>query len=430
MLLPIKMKNKPVFLPIADKDLETAILYEANIRQYSVEGTLKEFTKDIPKLKELGVKIIWLMPIYPISTTKKKGVLGSYYAISNYTKVNPNFGTLQDVKELVKTAHEQGMYVLLDWVANHTGWDHIWIKSNPEYYVKNEQGEIIHPKGTDWTDVADLNFDNYQMREDMLRDLKFWITETNIDGYRCDMASMVPYDFWKHAISELRKIKPIFMLAEAWEPELLKNGFEMVYSWDTHHKLNAIAQEKESLTNLDARMEYLQHAYKPNGMVMNFITNHDENSWNGSVKERLGDASETMLALTYCLPGMPLIYSGQEYDMDKRLLFFEKDTIPKIKGNVWNVLKKLGRLKQENIALNGGKSPASYTKITTDNTNIFAFKRQKEEKTLIYVANMCKYEQTFTNVLKGNYFHFMNSENINLQQDSITLKPWEYMILV
>lgn len=421
--------KKNIIFPISNSILETAVIYEANIRQYSSEGTFEQFTKDIPQLKELGVKIIWLMPIYPISTTKSKGSLGSYYAISDYSKVNKEFGNLEDLKKLIHTAHSNGMYVILDWVANHTGWDHIWLKTNPEYYTKNEHGEIIHPQGTDWTDVADLNFDNHQMRADMLADMKYWIKEVNIDGYRCDMAAMVPHDFWKHTISELRKIKPIFMMAEAWEPELIKNGFEMVYSWDTHHKLNKIARGQENLANLDARMAYLETAYKPNGIVMNFLTNHDENSWNGSVKERMGNAAEAMLALTYCLPGMPLIYSGQEYGMNKKLLFFEKDEIPKTKGKEWKVLKKLGELKNNHIALNGGKNPAAYTRFYLNNNEVFAFAREKEGKKITYIANFSPKEQTFTSIAKGVYTNYIQAKEISILQETMTLQPWEYLIL-
>jgi glycosidase len=370
--------NMDSIAPISNEALENAIIYEANIRQYSPEGTFSKFTEDIPKLKELGVKIIWVMPIYPISNTKSKGSLGSYYAISDYTKVNPEFGNLDDVKNLVDIAHKNGIYVILDWVANHTGWDHVWLKSNPEYYTKNEKGEITHTVGTDWTDVADLNYDNLEMRAEMLEDMKYWLKEANVDGFRCDVAGMVPLDFWQHSIAELKKIKPVFMLAEGWEPNLFDNAFDMGYSWDTHHRMNAIAQEKETVKNWDARMIQIDTMYKKDDILMNFITNHDENSWNGSVKERMGDASEAMLALSYCAPGMPLIYSGQEYDMNKRLRFFEKDTISKIKGKVWPLLEKLGELKAKNKALNGGKNPAFYNRIkSSDDKNILIFSREK-----------------------------------------------------
>ena len=245
------------YKPISDVVLETAVIYEANIRQYSESGTFTDFTKDIPNLKQLGVKVIWLMPIFPISETKRKAtggefasliedeterekMLGSYYAVTDFTKVNPEFGTLEDFRALIKTAHENDIYVILDWVANHTGWDHTWLKTNPEYYTQNEAGDVIDPINPDtgeswgWQDVADLNYDNKEMRAEMIEDMLFWITQENIDGFRCDVASAVPLDFWKDAIAKLRAEKEIFMLAEAGEANLVEGTelFDMAYGWD------------------------------------------------------------------------------------------------------------------------------------------------------------------------------------------------------
>lgn len=418
--------------PISDEVLESAVIYEVNIRQYSPAGTFNSFTEDIPQLKQLGVKIIWLMPIYPISTTKSKGSLGSYYAISDYTKVNPEFGNLEDVKNLVQTAHDNDIYVILDWVPNHTGWDHVWLKEHPEYYTKNETGEITHPVGTDWTDVADLNYDNLEMRSQMLDDMKYWLEEVDADGFRCDVAGRVPVEFWQHTIAELKKIKPIFMLAEGWEPELLDNAFDMGYGWDTHHKMNHIAQGIETVKGWDDRMAQIDTLYQKDDILMNFVTNHDENSWNGTVKERMGDASEVMLALSYCAPGMPLIYSGQEYDMDKRLRFFEKDTISKIKGRVWPLLEKLAELKATNKASNGGKNAASYTRInTSDNEKILIFSREKDGKSITFMANLSYKDVTFTTEKEGKSIDFFTKEKISfLKEKQQILRAWEYKILI
>lgn len=416
---------------VTDEALENAVIYEANIRQYSPEGTFNEFTKDIPQLKELGVKIIWLMPIYPISTTKSKGSLGSYYAISNYTGVNPEFGTLEDVKKLVEVAHENGMFVILDWVANHTGWDHHWITEHPEYYTKNDAGEITHTVGTDWTDVADLNYDNFEMRAKMQDAMKYWVKEVNVDGFRCDVAGMVPTEFWENTVAELKKIKPVFMLAEGWEPELLENAFDMGYGWDTHHVMNSIAQGKEGVEAWDKRMEQIDTLYANDDILMNFITNHDENSWNGTIKERMGEASKAMLALSYVAPGMPLIYSGQEYDMDKRLRFFEKDTILKEKGEVWPMLVKLGKLKMENSALNGGKDAASYNRLTTSNENVLLFTREKDNNKVTFLANLSKEDVEFTTENIGETKDYLTGEAFVFEKNkTYTLKPWEFKILL
>ncbi len=422
---------KKQYAPITNSDIESAVIYEANIRQYSPEGTFEAFTKDIPQLKKLGVKIIWLMPIFPISTTKSKGSLGSYYAVADYTKINPEFGSLVDFKKLVATAHNNGMFVILDWVANHTGWDHHWIKEHPEYYTKNDSGAITHTPDTDWTDVADLNYNNKQLHSEMKKAMLYWVENENIDGFRCDVAGMVPADFWKSTITELRQVKPIFMLAEDGGVELLNNGFDMIYGWDTHHKLNAVAQQKSTVKEFVEHLKTMDNLFQRDAIIMNFVTNHDENSWNGTVKERMGAASDAMTALTYCLPGMPLIYSGQEYGMDKRLRFFEKDTIPKIKGKTWRLLEKLGKLKNEHKALFTGANKALITKITTsDNSNVFVFARKKEDDELIYISNFSNKPVLFSVALTGKYYNYLTQKNEDFTLDkTLKLQAWEYKIL-
>jgi len=430
--------TKETIRPLTDSVLETAVIYEANIRQYSPEGTFNEFTKDIPKLKELGVKILWIMPIYPISTTKSKGVLGSYYAVSDFTKVNPEFGTIEDFRDLLQTAHENDIYVILDWVPNHTGWDHVWIKKHPEFYTKNEKGEITEPLKEDgtpegWSDVADLNYDNKELRKTMIREMKYWITEENIDGFRYDVAGSVPIDFWEDAISQLRKEKKIFMLAEAWEPELLHDHlFDMAYGWDTHHVMNAIAKGEKTVEGWDKRMVQIDSLYEKDDVLMNFTSNHDENSWSGTVGERMGPAAEVFAVLTYTSPGMPLIYSGQEYDLNKRLRFFEKDTITKNKGKFFDLYKKLGELKNSNPSLNGGKNAAQYLRIkASNNKNILAFKRIKEGYEILFIANLNKAKSEFKLDVAGNYTDYMSKESITISKnDNIAFLAWEYKILI
>ncbi|GAA4272610.1 alpha-amylase family glycosyl hydrolase [Aquimarina gracilis] len=423
---------KNTLQPVNDAMMENAVIYEANIRQYSEEGSFKAFTKDIPVLKQLGVKVLWLMPIYPISTTKSKGSLGSYYAVSDYTKVNPEFGTLEDFRELVKTAHDNGIYVILDWVANHTGWDHVWLKEHPEYYTKDKEGNITHTVDTDWTDVADLNYDNTEMREQMRKDMMYWVKEEGIDGFRCDVAGMVPVDFWDKTVAELKKIKLLFMLAEGWEPELMVHAFDMGYGWDTHHKMNDIAQGKANAKEWDKRMIQIDTMYAKDDILMNFTSNHDENSWNGTVQERMGDAAAMFSALSYVAPGMPLIYSGQEYDMDKRLLFFEKDTIIKKKGKFFPLYEKLGKLKNTNPALNGGKNAASYTRIkTSDDAKILAFKREKEGNKVVFIANMTKEAVKASIEYQGKFKDYLSETEVELKVGEVhSLGAWEYKILI
>lgn len=398
------------------------------------------------------------MPIFPISQTKRKATggdnskfasempkeeqskyLGSYYAVSDFKKVNPEFGTLEDFRNLVKTAHENGIYVILDWVPNHTGWDHVWIKQHPEFYTHNEKGEIIDPinpetgKSWGWTDVADLNYDNKGLREAMSGDMMHWIKKENIDGFRCDVAGNVPTDFWAETIPKLRKEKNIFMLAEAWQPELLKsNLFDMYYGWETHHIMNRIAKGENTVTNWDNNILDNTKKYEANDIAMNFVDNHDENSWNGTMKSRLGAAEETMTALSYLTPGMPLVYSGDEYGLDKSLKFFEKDSFTKVKGKQWEWRVKLGKLKNENCALNGGKKSASYTRISTsDDTKILAFARAKENSKVIYVGNLCKTNTSFTSSFEGKFSDYMTGEKVNYTKNQkLNFKPWEYKILI
>jgi len=452
---PIKIDDSTEIAPINDAVLETAVIYEANIRQYSPEGTFNEFTKDIPELKKLGVKVIWLMPVFPISETKRKATgavfvkdiedpdeqkkyLGSYYAVSDFKKINPDLGGKEDFRKLVNTAHENGIYVILDWVPNHTGWDHYWLTEHPEFYTKNAQGEITEPLKDDgtpigWSDVADLDYSNLALQETMINDMKYWLSEENIDGFRCDVAGSVPLSFWENAIPKLRAEKDIFMLAEAWEPELLRgNLFDMAYGWNSHHIMNEISQGKNSVKNWDDYMNDLNKKYEKNDILMNFITNHDENSWNGTIEERMGAAGEAMLALSYAMPGMPLIYSGQEYDLNHRLLFFEKDSIPKTKGKVWPVLKKLGKLKAEVLALNGGKNAASYKRLpTSKDESILAFQREKEGSRLIFIANMSAKTVDFTLGINATMTDAYSGELVTLAKDkTYTFSPWEYVILL
>lgn len=441
--------------PITNEVLESSVIYEANIRQYSPEGTFDAFTKDIPELKKLGVKVIWLMPIYPISmknrkatpelsiediedSEEKKKYLGSYYAISDYTAINPEFGTIEDFDELVDTAHDNGMYVILDWVANHTGWDHKWIEEHPEYYHKDKEGNVTDPINPDtgeswgWTDVAHLNYENDSLWTAMKDEMVYWVKEKNIDGFRADVAGNVTTEFWNYVVPKLKKVKPVFMLAESEDKDLFYEAFDMGYNWEGHHLMNEIAKGEMGVKEWDAYMAKIDTTYQKDDYLMNFITNHDENSWNGTVEERMGDASETMLAFTYALPGMPLIYSGQEYGMDKRLKFFENDSIPKTKGEFWDVHVKLGELKNTNLALHGAKEAAAYKRLSTSNDEeIIAFKRSKNDEALIYLANFTDDPQEFKTSFSGKYRDFMTSEVFELKTDQIlNFKPWEYKILL
>lgn len=425
-----KSKTVKSLPPVSDKMMENAVIYEANIRQYSPEGTFNAFAKDIPQLKKLGIKILWIMPIHPIGVEKRKEGLGSYYSVKDYRGVNPEFGTLADFKKLVNLAHANGMYVILDWVANHTAWDHAWVKEHPEYYTTDKEGKMVSP--FDWTDVVKLNYDNAGTRKAMISDMGYWLKTANIDGFRCDVAMEVPRDFWDLAFAELGKIKPIFKLMEAEQPDLMENAFDMCYGWEFHHIMNGIYQGKKTVKDIDTYMIEHFKKFAKDDITMNFTSNHDENSWNGTEYERMGDAVETFAALTYMTTGMPLIYNGQEYDFNRRLKFFVKDELTHTKGKMFQVYEKLSALKNSNVALNGGKNPASYTRLTTSaDDEVLAFEREKNGKKVIYIANLSKDNKAFTAPIEGTYINYMSGKKVSYTKDEkLVYRPWEYHILI
>ncbi len=440
--------------PVSDQTIAGSVIYEANIRQYSPEGTFAAFTNDIPVLKELGVKVIWVMPINPISKIKRKATgdtftseiedeeerkkyLGSYYSVSDYKAINPEFGTLQDFKTLVNTAHENDIYVIIDWVPNHTGWDHPWITAHPEFYTQNEKGEIIDPANPStgeswgWTDTADLNYDNQEMRKTMIADMKYWVEEVDIDGFRMDVAHQVPPAFFDEAIKEMKTVKPVFMLAEAEQADLMENGFDMHYAWEGHHLLNRIAKGTSSIKDLDAYIAKQDSILEAHEINMNFITNHDENSWAGTLGERMPNNKKIFTALIYMLPGMPLVYSGQEYDLDHRLKFFEKDSIPKSKGAYFELLKKLGALKNNNEALGVGKHVGAYKRIASNNDAVFSFERSRGDASVIFIGNFSGESKKVKTNISGNYTNYLSGESEALEDaKAIELDAWQYQIYI
>ncbi len=365
-----------------------ASIYEVNIRQYTPEGTINAFREKLPKLKDLGVKILWLMPVQPIGELNRKGGLGSYYSIRDYTAVNPEFGTLEDFKMLVQEAHDMGFKVILDWVANHTAWDAVWMEEHKDWYTQNDSGKVVSPVD-DWSDVADLNYDNAAMRTAMLNALKFWITETDIDGYRCDVAMMVPMDFWNRTRVALDSIKPVFMLAEAEGPEFHEKAFDMTYGWELHHIMNQVAKGLESVSVFTKYAEKQDSTYPSNALRMYFTTNHDENSWNGTIEERMGVNGKNFFVLAATFPqGMPLVYSGQEAGLNKRLAFFEKDTIAWENEALLPFYSTILKLKKNHPALQNGKEEGSFAVIAENNAEqLYAFERTKDGKTLLVALN-------------------------------------------
>ncbi len=410
-----------------------ATIYEVNVRQYTTEGTFSAFEQHIPRLQELGVDILWFMPIQTIGEVDRKGTLGSYYSIQNYTEVNGEFGTLQDFKSVVDKAHASGIKVILDWVANHTSRDAVWL-GNEDWYVTDSDGKIVAPY--DWSDVAKLNYDNEDMRDAMVRSMLWWVRETDIDGFRCDVANEVPTDFWLRVTDSLKAIKPdIFMLAEAEEPELNNKAFDAYYAWDFHHKMNMVAKGESNVDSLRLSLNKMNSRFDDRAIPMYFTSNHDENSWNGTEFERMGDAASTFAALTYVLPGMPLIYNGQEVGFNRRLEFFEKDNIDwtasSSEHDFTNLYEQLNAFKKSNPALLTQEKDGEMVEIENNMSDkVWSFKRVKGENEVHCVFNFTDEDVfvSFDEAIAGEGFKEFPGETSSDVIESVKLEAWEYKL--
>jgi len=409
-------------------------IYEVNIRQYTKEGTFKAFEKHLPELKKMGVGILWIMPINPIGKLNRKGELGSYYSVQNYLAVNPEFGTMADFKELVNNIHSLGMHVIIDWVAAHTSWDNVLTKEHPDFYKRDSAGNFI-PSVKDWTDVIALDYRNKALWSYMINALRFWVKDCNVDGFRCDVANMVPTAFWDKARTELDKIKPVFMLAEAETPKLQIKAFDMTYSWDFYHLTIDIAKGKQNASSLNKYFKIENKNYPVNDFRMRFTNNHDENSWNGTVFELYGKAASTFAAFTFAVPGMTLIYSGQEAGLDKRLKFFERDPIDWKPSPFRELYTKLIHLKLDNKALWCGNEGGKMILVSsTNDESVFSFVREKDNDKVFVVFNLSdKPVNVILNSasMKGKYLNIFTDKKESFGfKHEFNLTSWEYEFFV
>lgn len=408
-----------------------AVIYEVNIRQYTPEGTFRAFSEQLPRLKELGVDVLWLMPVQPIGEKDRKGSLGSYYSIRDYTGVNSEFGTLDDFRMLVQEAREMGMKVILDWVANHTSRDAVWVEAHPDWYVRDSLGNLNIMY--DWTDIARVDYTKPEMRAAMIEAMMFWVREADIDGFRCDVAGEIPTDFWEVAKDSLTALKPgLFLLAEAEKPELNESVFDAFYAWDFHHRMNLVAQGKEDADSLRHSLDRMMDRFSPNAIPMFFTSNHDENSWSGTEFERMGDAARSFAVLTYMLPGMPLMYSGQEVGLDHRLAFFEKDSINWDDDRGFSdFYSGLNRIKQTNKALSAQEREGEMIEIGNDQpARVWSFRRLNEGDEVVCLFNFSQepVKVSFTERIPGEgYVSFPDSAGVTAVK-VLDLKPWEYRI--
>jgi glycosidase len=392
-----------------------ANIYEVNIRQSTPEGTIAAFQKQLPRLQKMGVKILWIMPVQPIGVKNRKGGMGSYYSIQDYTAINPEFGTMADFKQLVAVAHKMGFKVILDWVANHSAWDNGWAQEHPEWYKKNAKGEITsyeYNNGREieyWTDVIGFDYKQPALWDAMIGAMAFWVREADIDGFRCDVAGLVPTPFWQRARKELERIKPLFMLAESNDP-LLHPTFDMTYDWALFDLLSDIAVGKGDARDLVRYAQEAHKKYPADAYQMTFTSNHDINSWRWSDTERYGAGFRTFAVLAMLMPGMPLIYNGQESGLAKKIAFFEKDAIDWSDYKNADFYAELLRLKSTHPALRNGIAGAPIEIIGTGNTNVFAFRRAQKKRMITVIANLTGAPQKMTGI------------------HAQTLGPWDYKI--
>ena len=392
-----------------------AVIYEVNVRQFTPEGTFKAMENHLPRLKDLGVDILWFMPIHPISQDDRKGKLGSYYAVADYKGVNPEFGSLDDFRDMVKAAHNLGMKVIIDWVPNHSGRDNAWVKNHPDWYKRDDNGKMFGP--FDWTDVYEFDYSNPAMRAGMTDAMSFWLREADIDGFRCDVAGRVPVSFWDENRKALEAVKPgIFMLAEATKPELQVEGFDMGYNWPMKDLFSEIAATQGQYTFVDTRNGQteprkfaVKHAVAIDSMLnaqaaefpadtylMEMITNHDLNSWEGTEFERLGNLSQAFGVLSFTLPGMPLIYTGQETGMNRAFEFFEKDKAPQWepRNEYFTFYKTLTDLKHTRKALAAGNPDgAKMMRYPTVSPDLYIFERSLGDSRVVVAVNLGSKEE-------------------------------------
>lgn len=431
-----------------------AVIYEINWRQMTDAGNIAGVKSQLGRLKELGADILWLMPINPISEDGRKGSLGSYYAVKDYTALNPELGTIDEFKDFVDTAHNLGMKIIIDWVPNHTGRDNKWVNDHPDWFMRNEQGEMFGPY--DWTDVYKLNYSVAGMRNAMIDAMIYWIKETGIDGFRCDVAGEVPIDFWEEARPQLDAAKEngeIFMLAEASMPALHKKAFNMGYNWPMKDVFNAIAQTQGLNTHhpadgsterdygtatpssIDSLLASQATEYPADSYLMNMITNHDLNSWEGTEFERLGRLNKAFAILSWTLPGMPLIYTGQETGMDRAFEFFEKDTPPQWepRNEYFRFYQKLNHLKHTQRALRAGENGDNITRYATTDNNLYAFSRKADESEIFVLLNLgaqaadVDFTGSRPDIKQGEWIDFFNATESIIPT---RIESGDYLILI
>lgn len=414
---------------------KNATVYELNIRQFSAEGSFKAVEPQLARLKKMGVDIIWLMPVQPIGEIHRKGTLGSYYSVKDYLAVNPEFGTVEDFRSLVSAIHKAGMYVIIDWVANHTSWDNNLVTAHPDWYRKSRKDTFQSTRWRDYDDIIEFDYKDPELRKYMTDALKFWIREYDLDGFRCDIASFIPIDFWENAREELDAIKPVFMLAEAEDRELHRRAFDVTYNWTLWNILHQIALNERSVKILtEAYIAEHVSIFPKEGIRLNFLDNHDKNSWEGDQYSNFGDALKAATVFTVIMDGMPLVYSGQEAGLDRSLEFFEKDPIDWKPHENEALYTTLFSLKHQNRALWNGKYGGEMVRIVNDRMDqVISVVREKDGDKVLAFINLSDDParvQFDTSFDTGTYTNLFTGKEQKVPDTMILdMIPWEYVIL-
>ena len=424
---------------------QNAVIYEMNVRQHTPEGNLQGAMSDLARIKQLGVDVIWLMPVHPIGEVNRKGgendnnrlvepgspSLGSPYSVQDYLALNPDYGTWEDFDAFVQRAHDYELKVIIDWVANHTAFDAAWTRDSigMGYYLLDEAGQLQPPTGTDWVDVAQLDWDNGEsngLYDAMEEAMVYWVEDHGVDGFRCDVAGKVPTPFWNRVRKTLEGVNPeVFMLAEAEEPEHHERAFDASYAWEFHHLTNEIAMGEKSADDVRAYMAKEFDRFPASAYRLNFITNHDENSWNGTTAERYGEATRAMAVMCGTLFGMPLVYGGQESDMDKRLRFFEKDTINWGDYRSMSFYRILHDVHHRYAPLHNGEFGARAQQLVEEG-DVLYFERAAEGTSVRVVVNLSDAPVEFTPEGLEGYRATYSRKSI----DKTTWDPWSFEVFV
>ena len=414
---------------------KNATIYQINTRQFTPEGTFRAAELQLPRLRDLGVGIVWLMPIHPIGEVNRKGTLGSPYSVKDYYGVNPEFGTLDDLKTFVRAAHDLGLRVILDWVANHSAWDCNLTTEHPEWYTRDWKGDFSPTVWWDWADIIDLDFDQPGLRQYMTEAMVWWVREVDVDGFRCDVAGFVPTDFWDTARREMEAVKPVFMLAE-WEArDLHTAAFDMTYAWHWNDVVHKIAVGQADVNALRVYYSWNEKAYPRDIMRMLFVSNHDKNAWEGTEFEQFGEALEAAIVLSVVSEGMPLIYNGQEAGNERRLAFFERDPIDWRPHPLGDLYARLFALKRDTTALwNAAWGARMVNAPNNTPAQVLSFVRRNERDGVFAVFNFCDRPQvvTFDEALHhGDYSDFFSGEPMTFDGETrLEIERWGYRLYV